>query len=65
LGIDLIAEGVETEQQLELLKSWGCRSAQGFYFAKPMATEEVTPLLRQGKVDRASRHQRALTHASR
>jgi EAL domain-containing protein (putative c-di-GMP-specific phosphodiesterase class I) len=61
----LIAEGVETEQQLELLKSWGCRSAQGFYFAKPMATEEVTPLLRQGKVDRASRHGHAQTHASR
>jgi diguanylate cyclase (GGDEF)-like protein/PAS domain S-box-containing protein len=51
LGIDMIAEGVETEQQLELLKSWGCRSAQGFYFAKPMPTEDVTPLLRQGKID--------------
>ena len=48
LGIDLIAEGVETEQQLDLLKSWGCELAQGFYFAKPMAAEDVTPLLRQG-----------------
>jgi diguanylate cyclase (GGDEF)-like protein/PAS domain S-box-containing protein len=65
LGIDMIAEGVETEQQLELLKSWGCRSAQGFYFAKPMPTEDVTPLLRQGKIDRASRHGHAQTHASR
>ena len=65
LGIDLIAEGVETEQQLELLKSWGCPSAQGFYFAKPMAPEDVTSLLRQGKVDRASRHRHAQTHTSR
>jgi EAL domain-containing protein (putative c-di-GMP-specific phosphodiesterase class I) len=54
LGIDVIAEGVETEQQLELLKSWGCRSAQGFYFAKPMVTEDLMPLLRQGKIDSSS-----------
>jgi diguanylate cyclase (GGDEF)-like protein/PAS domain S-box-containing protein len=54
LGIDMIAEGVETKEQLELLKSWGCRSAQGFYFAKPMLTEDVAPLLRQGKIDLAS-----------
>jgi EAL domain-containing protein (putative c-di-GMP-specific phosphodiesterase class I) len=52
----MIAEGVENEQQLELLKSWGCRSAQGFYFAKPMPTEDVTPLLRRGKIDRVGRH---------
>ena len=51
LGIDMIAEGVETEQQLGLLKSWGCRAAQGFYFAKPMPAEDVTSLLRGGKID--------------
>ena len=56
LGIDMIAEGVETEQQLELLKSWGCRSAQGFYFAKPMSPEDITPLLRRGKIELESRH---------
>ena len=50
LGIDLIAEGVETEQQLEMLKSWGCELAQGFYFAEPMSVEELAPLLRQGKI---------------
>ena len=47
----MIAEGVETEQQLGLLKSWGCRAAQGFYFAKPMPAEDVTSLLRGGKID--------------
>ncbi len=56
LGIDLIAEGVETEQQLDLLRSWGCELAQGFYFAKPMAAEDVTPLLRHGTIDRARSH---------
>ena len=56
LGIDMIAEGVETEQRLELLKSWGCRSAQGFYFAKPMSPEDITPLLRRGKIELESRH---------
>ena len=65
LGIDMIAEGVETEQQRELLQSWGCRSAQGFYFAKPMSTEDIAPLLRQGKIDRLSPHGHAQTHASR
>jgi EAL domain-containing protein (putative c-di-GMP-specific phosphodiesterase class I) len=64
LGIDLIAGGVETERQLELLKSWGCRSAQGFYFAKPMSTEDVTPLLRQGKINHARQHGNARARAS-
>ncbi len=51
LGIEMIAEGVETEQQLRLLKSWGCRAAQGFYFSKPMLAEDVTPMLREGQID--------------
>ena len=50
LGIAVIAEGVESEEQLTLLKSWGCGEAQGFYFAQPLTTEDVTPLLRQGKL---------------
>ena len=36
LGKVLIAEGVETEQQLELVKSVGIERVQGFYYAKPM-----------------------------
>jgi diguanylate cyclase (GGDEF)-like protein len=50
LGIGVMAEGVETADQLRLLHEWGCRQAQGFYFAPPMATEEVLPLLRSGSV---------------
>jgi predicted signal transduction protein with EAL and GGDEF domain len=54
LGIEMIAEGVETEPQLELLKTWGCRAAQGFYFAKPMSVDDVTPLLRRCRIECAN-----------
>ena len=37
-------------QQLELLESWGCREAQGFHFAKPLAIEDLTPLLTRGRI---------------
>jgi predicted signal transduction protein with EAL and GGDEF domain len=52
LGIGVIAEGVETADQLRLLHEWGCRQAQGFYFAAPMPAEDVLPLLRSGNVMR-------------
>jgi len=52
LGIGVLAEGVETAEQLRLLHEWGCRQAQGFYFAAPMSAEEVLPLLRSGNVMR-------------
>jgi diguanylate cyclase (GGDEF)-like protein/PAS domain S-box-containing protein len=51
LGADMIAEGVETEQQLALLKSWGCGAAQGYYFARPAGVEDVTRLLRRGRLE--------------
>jgi diguanylate cyclase (GGDEF)-like protein/PAS domain S-box-containing protein len=50
LGIEVIAEGVETAKQLRLLQEWGCRLVQGFYFAKPLSVEDVTPLLRKGNI---------------
>ena len=37
LGIEAIAEGVETEEQLELLQAHGCRYAQGFLLGQPMS----------------------------
>ncbi len=50
LGIEVVVEGVETARQLELLKSWGGRIVQGYYFAKPLPVPEATALLRTGKI---------------
>jgi diguanylate cyclase (GGDEF)-like protein/PAS domain S-box-containing protein len=50
LNIEVVVEGVETLAQLELLKRWGGRIIQGYYFAKPLYVDEVTPLLRIGRI---------------
>ena len=41
LGLDVVAEGVETEQQLNLLKELKCDCAQGFYFSRPEPLEKL------------------------
>jgi diguanylate cyclase len=46
LGLEVVAEGVETAEQLAFLKSLGCDAAQGYYFSKPLPGEEFTQLLR-------------------
>ena len=45
LEIKTIAEGVETLEQLELLRERGCDFAQGFYFSAPLTSEEMEILL--------------------
>ena len=40
LGMEVITEGVETEEQLALLKEMGCDVFQGYYFSKPIPVEE-------------------------
>ena len=45
LGLDVVAEGVETAEQLERLKQWGCPEVQGFLFARPMSPEELVRFL--------------------
>lgn len=40
MGLECVAEGVETEKQIELLRNNKCRIAQGFYFDKPLPVEE-------------------------
>lgn len=46
LGMDVVAEGIETQEQYSLLRQMGCRFGQGFLFARPMAAEAVSKLLR-------------------
>ena len=41
LQLDVVAEGVETEHQAEVLRGWGCRFAQGYLFARPSPVEEL------------------------
>jgi sensor c-di-GMP phosphodiesterase-like protein len=47
--MEMIAEGVETKEQVELLASWGCKTVQGFYFGKPMSADEIGHVLRREK----------------
>jgi len=49
LGIKVIAEGVETPEQLAFLRTQNCTAMQGYYFSKPLPSDEFALLLRQGK----------------
>jgi two-component system CheB/CheR fusion protein len=46
LGMDVVAEGIENEQQLAILKSYGCDIGQGYLFARPMPPEQAAGYLR-------------------
>jgi diguanylate cyclase (GGDEF)-like protein len=50
LGIAVVAMGVESPAQLDLLKAWGCPEAQGFHFARPLAAEDVALLFARGSI---------------
>ena len=45
LGMQTVAEGVETQEQVDFLREIGCDFAQGYYYAKPMAISDFNALL--------------------
>ncbi|MFI4938998.1 MAG: EAL domain-containing protein, partial [Burkholderiales bacterium] len=47
LGIDVIAEGVETEAQREFLESHGCHAFQGYLFSRPLPLKEFEQLVKR------------------
>lgn len=47
LGITVVAEGVETQQQLALLRRAGCDRLQGYYFSQPMPIDSLLQLRQQ------------------
>jgi EAL domain-containing protein (putative c-di-GMP-specific phosphodiesterase class I) len=55
LGIDVIAEGVETEQQLQMLEDLGCPRGQGYLLARPMPPTQAQVALRKPWGNRPSR----------
>ncbi len=48
LNVAVIAEGIETEEQLRLLKEMGCREGQGYLFSKPLSAEGMERFLLAG-----------------
>lgn len=49
LGLGLLAEGVETKEQVDVLGKIGCDNVQGYYFARPMPQEEFFELLKEDR----------------
>lgn len=50
LGLKVVAEGVETEEQFNILKEMECDMAQGYYFSKPLRKEEVCGFIDSGSI---------------
>jgi EAL domain-containing protein (putative c-di-GMP-specific phosphodiesterase class I) len=53
LGVETIAEGVETAAQVEFLRAHGCRQAQGFFFSPAVPVERFSELLRDEALQRS------------
>lgn len=47
LGKTTTAEGVETKEQLDILREEGCAETQGYYFSRPMPSSDIATMLRE------------------
>src|SRR5665647_2131184 len=54
LDLEIVAEGVETAEQLALLRAEGCDEVQGFYFAAPMPSEELVAFFSENRAQARS-----------
>jgi len=45
LGLEVIAEGVETKLQLDILRKYSCDKVQGYYYSKPVPEQQAMLLL--------------------
>ena len=50
LGLEVVAEGIETAEQLKELRELGCTLGQGYYLAEPMTSEEASALIEEGSL---------------
>ena len=65
LGMITTAEGVETEEQLEILRAEGCMQVQGYLFSKPKPASEVPAMLRQIAAARPRRLTKGVADSTR
>jgi EAL domain-containing protein (putative c-di-GMP-specific phosphodiesterase class I) len=55
LGMDVVAEGVETQEQMALLRDLNCQNGQGYLFSKPMSIEEADRVIAETYTPRLAR----------
>ncbi|MES2605867.1 MAG: GGDEF domain-containing phosphodiesterase, partial [Pseudomonadota bacterium] len=55
LGLRVVAEGIETQRQLDLLRRYQCTEGQGFFFARPLPATVLAPLIGLGAYQRTNK----------
>ena len=51
LGLNVVAEGCETLEQLDFIRSYHCEQVQGYLFARPLPTDDAEQMLRKGIIE--------------